>query len=299
MRRYFGRKQLVAGLWAALFIAASFVSVSLAAEQVVESITLSPVSKRYELKAGETKIDELTVINDGQEAYDLIAYAKPYSVANEDYKPDFVSETTNSDAYRWIKFDKPKYHLEAGETAKIGYTITVPENATPGGHYGVLFAETQPKEAVGGGNAVVRKKRVGAILYATVQGTYQTGGQQDSVDIPWLQFEPPLVTSLKTSNNGNTDFIDSVTFQVSDLFGSLKFEEKKDFPILPQTARKMEFEWKTAPAFGLFKVDTRSEFLDQKHDTSGYVLIMPTWALGIIAVLIVGGVAYLIVRRFY
>jgi hypothetical protein len=265
----------------------------------LESITLSPVAKRYELKAGDTKTDELTVVNDGREAYDFIAYAKPYSVSNENYNPDFNTEATNSDAYRWVKFDKPKYRLDAGASTTVRYTLTVPADAAPGGHYGVLFVETQPKPIVGEGNAVARKKRVGAILYATVDGTYRTGGKQESFNLPFLQLSPPLTATLKTSNDGNTDFIDSVTFRVSDLFGSLKYEEKKDFPILPQTARKMTLEWKEATTFGLYKVDVSSKFLDQRHDTSGFVLIVPAWALGVLVVLLVGGVAYLIVRRFY
>lgn len=283
-----------------IFAALSVVPSVFAAEaNVVESITLSPVSKRYDLKAGETKTDELTVVNDGKEAYDFIAYAKPYSVANEDYNPDFISEASNGDAYRWVKFDKAKYRLEAGASTTVRYTLTVPADAAPGGHYGVLFVETQPKPPTTGGNAVVRKKRVGAIIYATVQGTYRTGGKQDSLDLPFLQLSPPLTATLKTSNDGNTDFLDSVSFRVSDIFGSLKYEEKKDYPILPQTARKMELQWKDAASFGIYKVDISSKFLDQSHNSSGFVLIVPAWALGIIAALIVGGVAYLVVRRYY
>jgi len=292
------RSVLVAVL--GLFVAITAATTIFAAdESILESITLSPVAKRYELKAGETKTDELTVVNDGVEPYDFITYAKPYSVASENYAPDFITEASNSDAYRWVKFDQPKYHLEAGASTTVRFTVTVPSDAAPGGHYGVLFVETQPKPPVGGGNAVVRKKRVGAILYATVQGTYRTGGQQESLDLPFLQLSPPLTATLKTSNDGNTDFIDSVTFRVSDIFGTLKYEEKKDYPILPQTARKMILEWKDATSFGFYKVDISSKFLDQRHDSSGFVLIVPAWALGILAALVVGGVAYLIVRRYY
>lgn len=284
----------------AVFAVFSTPFTALAADDtILESITLSPVAKRYELKAGETRTDELTVVNDGKEAYDFIAYAKPYSVASENYDPDFNTEATNSDAYRWVKFDKPKYRLEAGASTTVKYTLAVPEDAAPGGHYGVLFVETQPKPIIGGGNAVARKKRVGAILYTTVEGTYRTGGKQESLDVPFLQFSPPLTAVLRTANDGNTDFIDSVTFRVSDIFGTLKYEEKKDYPVLPQTARKMTLEWKEATSFGLYKVDITSKFLDQSHSGSSFVLMVPAWALGILAALVVGLIAYLIVRRYY
>lgn len=286
---------------ASLFVASAYISrPAVAAEgDVVESITLSPVSKRYDLKAGDVRNDELTIINDGKAAYDFIAYAKPYSVGGESYSPDFVSEATNADAYRWVTFDKPSYHLEPGASTKVNFTMTVPKNAAPGGHYGVLFVETQPKAEALSGNAVVRKKRVGAIVYATVQGTYETGGQQDSVDIPFLQLQPPLTVGLRTSNNGNTDFIDTVTVRISDLFGTLKYEDKREYPVLPQTARKMTLEWKQAPSFGLYKVEMTSSFLDQKESSSGYVLMIPGWAIGILIIIIVGSAIYFVLRRRY
>ena len=288
-------------LTASLFVASAYISRPTAAAEgdVVESITLSPVSKRYELKAGDVRNDELTIINDGKAAYDFIAYAKPYSVASDSYTPDFVSEAANSDAYRWVTFDKPKYHLEPGASTKVNFTMTVPKNAAPGGHYGVLFVETQPKVEALSGNAVVRKKRVGAIVYATVEGTYETGGQQDSVDIPFLQLQPPLTVGLRTSNNGNTDFIDTVTVRISDLFGTLKYEDKREYPILPQTARKMTLEWKQAPSFGLYKVEMTSSFLDQKENSSGYVLMIPGWAIGVLVIVIIGSIIYFVLRRRY
>lgn len=301
MREMSKGRRLAIMLSASLFVASAYISrPAIAAEgDVVESITLSPVSKRYELKAGDVRNDELTIINDGKAAYDFIAYAKPYSVASDNYSPDFVSEATNGDAYRWVTFDKPKYHLEPGASTKVNFTMTVPKNAAPGGHYGVLFVETQPKAEALSGNAVVRKKRVGAIVYATVQGTYETGGQQDSVDIPFLQLQPPLTVGLRTSNNGNTDFIDTVTVRISDLFGTLKYEDKREYPVLPQTARKMTLEWKQAPSFGLYKVDMTSSFLDQKEASSGYVLMIPGWAIGIIIIVIVGSGLYFVLRRRY
>lgn len=299
MRGITGKRQLFTGLATGLFVAIAVVLPVFAADgTTVESITLSPVNKHYELRAGETKTDELTIINDGKVAYDFIVYAKPYSVTSENYDPDFSTQATNADAYRWVEFGTVKYRLQAGESTKVPYTITVPANATPGGHYGVLFAETQPQNTTGG-NAVVRKKRVGSILYATVKGTYETGGQFGGANIPFLQLQAPLKVTTTTSNTGNTDFINSVSVKVTDLFGNLKYETEKDYAVLPQTSRKMSLEWTTAPMFGLYKVEVTSSFLDQKHSPSQFVLMVPGWALGVLGFVIVGGIIYLALRRRY
>ena len=64
-------------------------------QSTVESITLSPVSQRYELKQGDTKKDSLTIVNDGKSDYTFTAYARPYSVNNEAYQPDFSTDAKN------------------------------------------------------------------------------------------------------------------------------------------------------------------------------------------------------------
>ncbi|MEB0161191.1 hypothetical protein, partial [Pseudomonas sp. AH2 (2023)] len=79
--------------------------------------------------------------------------------------------------------------LNPGENVEVPYTISVPADATPGGHYSVIFAETQVAEDTG---QIARKKRVGAIVYATVDGDYIMSGRQISGSIDWLQLGGPV-----------------------------------------------------------------------------------------------------------
>ena len=262
-----------------------------------ESITLSPVKERYALDAGTAKADELTVVNDGETSYDFIMYARPYSVHNETYNdPDFTAQTPTTDVYKWVQFPQTKYHLEAGKTVKIPYTIRVPQNAAPGGHYGVLFAETQPTDT-SGGNSVVRKKRVGMIIYATINGQFQMGGQSLGTSIPFMQFHSPLSATSRIKNTGNSDFVVSSMYRITDLFGGEKYRVDKDYAVLPQTTRLMTFTWDKSPWFGLFKVQVKTSFLDQKNDTTKLVLMVPRWLLVVAALTLAGGVIYALLRR--
>jgi hypothetical protein len=264
--------------------------------EAIESITLSPVSRQYKVDAGGRIEDKLTIVNDGKVGYDFIVYSRPYSVKNEAYEPDFTKITMNTDAYQWVRLTQTKYRIEAGATVEVPYAIQVPATATPGGHYGVIFAETQPPEGVSA-SAVIRKKRVGSIIYATVNGNYTVKGEVAGADIPFLQVEPPLVASATVRNTGNTDFKDSVRMTVKDIFGNVKYDANKEYPVLPQTTRKIALEWQDAPWFGLYSVDVSQKFLDKNTTSSGYVLLMPRLlpfvALGI---LLVGG-GYALYRR--
>jgi hypothetical protein len=292
-------RRMKIGLLIGLFSLAPVMSVpAAAAEQTeasaLESILISPGSKRYELKQGELRTDSLRVVNDGAGAFEFAVYTRPYSVNDEAYVPDFTAEPKNADAYKWIKFDKTSFELEPGESTDVEYTIRVPANATPGGHYGVLFAETQPTED---GSAVVRKKRVGSIMYITVDGNVTTGGQSLGTTVPFLQFTPPLQASERVRNTGNTDFTVTSDIEVADVFGAVKHKATRESVVLPNSTRKIESNW-TSPAWmGLYKVTMTTKFLDKTETKSNHVLLVPVWVYATLGLLIGARVLYAVAHR--
>lgn len=271
-------------------------SVAAYAQNGVESITLSPSQRMYKLDAGKSQQDELTIINDGDKAYDFVIYARPYSVKNSSYEQDFQSTPPNADVYSWIRFEKTKYRLEAGASVKVPFTITVPAQATPGGHYGVIFAQTEPADAAKG-NSVIRKKRVGSLMYVTVNGEYKMSGEAAGVDIPFWQLQPPLRATVSAKNTGNAEFLNTTQLTVRDVFGTIKYAAKKEFIILPQTTRTMQLDWQKSNWFGLYKVEARQTFLGKTSVESGYVLMMPRYLPIAVLVFIVIGGGYAWFRR--
>jgi hypothetical protein len=275
---------------ACLLSLASLTGFAAAQESEVDSITMSPVSQYYHINAGESKSNTLTVINDGKKAYDFIVYARPYSVNNEKYEPNFTKTPTNADVYGWVQFPETKYHLEPGKSTKVKYTMAVPAEAAPGGHYGVIFVETQPATAATT-NSVIRKKRVGSIIYATVNGQYKNAGEALSAEIPFWQVQPPLHTSVSVKNTGNADFITETRMAVKDVLGNVKYETTKQHPVLPQTTRKITIDWVGASWFGLYKVDLAQKVLGKTTTTSGYVLMMPRYLpIALLVVILIGGI---------
>lgn len=267
-----------------------------------ESLTLSPVNKKYNVDAGKLIEDSLTIINDGQTAYDFIVYARPYTLkadetgSTESYQADFTKTAENTDVHQWVQFKQVKYRLEAGASTKVDYTVRVPSNARPGGHYGVIFAESQPSSEVSG-NSVLRNKRVGSILYTTVNGDTTLKGSVVSTDIPFWQLQPPLKATTRIKNDGNTDFADTISYRVKDIFGNVKYETKAEWALLPQTIRKVTLDWDKAAWLGVYKVEVDHKYLDSSESSSGYVLILPRYLLIIFVLLVVTGGGYGIYRR--
>lgn len=281
-----------------LVVAVSFFGVSVQTAQAAdpaESITLSPTSKTYKVNTGQTFEDTLTVLNDGQTAYDFTVYAAPYAVTSGTYDPSFTSTAANADAYTWIQFKQTTWHAEPRQTLKIPYTVRVKNNAAPGGHYGVLFAEVQPSNT-SGDSTLARKKRVGTILYATVNGDVHLSGAALGAHIGWFQSRAPLEVTSSVQNTGNSDFTAKVTYRVSDVFGSVKYSLESTYVILPETTRDMTLSWADAPWFGLYKARVTTAFLETNSVAESYVLIMPIWLVLLVGGMVVSGGIYAIWR---
>ena len=259
-------------------------------QQSTESITASPSSESFDINAGDTKRSSMKIINDGQVAYDFIVYARPYSVINENYDPNFSIIKTNTNVHKWVQFDKTKYRLEPGQKATVTYTILVPADAAPGGHYGVIFAETQQREI--GTTGVSRQKRVGNLVYARVNGTIQESGKFIEFILPLWQRKSPVISSARVTNTGNVDFDTDVKTVAKDMFGRTKFTYTGDPVVLPGTTRLVQMNWDKAPNFGLFRVSQNVAFLDQKHANSGVILLAPVWFPILLGATLVGGIVY-------
>lgn len=272
-------------------------SVSAAEPSFTENITLSPVSGKFQLNAGDLTSSEVTVVNDGQTQYDFILYARPYSVKDGTYEPEYNSTSPMADAYKWVQLDQVRFHLNPGASVKVPFSIKVPQMATPGGHYGVLFAETQPS-ADQSGNAISRKKRVGMVLYITVKGEYEMKGETTDISIPGIQFRSPLSAVAKLKNDGNADFPVTTTFEIKDVLGNVKYSNTSEITMLPQTTRNVSLEWRDSPWFGIYNVSATTKLLEKQVKTvSKYVLVVPRWLLVVLGAIVVGGIGYAILRH--
>lgn len=283
-------------LWITLGLAAmtSLLTMPVSAADT-DSVAVSPGMQRIEAKAGETETGKFTVINDGATPYSFIVYSRPYSVTNENYDPQFEKTSKNTDLYQWVKFKEVSYRLAPGERVEIQYDLHVPVAAAPGGHYGVIFAETQPEP--GQEASVLRKKRVGSIVLANVDGKVSREGKVLGGTASFWQTSPPLTASNRVENSGNTDFQATVLTKVTDLFGSVKYSEQKDYVVYPGTIRNITFNWTEAPWFGLFKVNQTVTVLDTPTSTSHFVLMAPRWLALVVIILLIVGAGYGLLQR--
>lgn len=258
-------------------------------------ITLSPTAHRLEIEPKKTYNGALTVINSGSDPLDIQVYAAPYQVQNEAYDPVFSKDTPRTQISRWIKFEKDNYTLAPGQQLRVPYTITTPDSIPEGGQYAAIFAETNDKPD----GAIVRKKRVGMLVYAKPQGETNESGKVELATPGLLQLGSDLTLRERLINSGNTDLTGDIDVRATDLFGKEVFSQKQQKVVLPDTARRVPVEWKNTPGVSIVKLSQAVQFAGKKTTNEQWVLLIkPLWLLAISAAiaLIIGGVIYAIRR---
>lgn len=282
-------------LVALLFVAVVPTTVRADDAVAVDTIALTPTTKRIDVKAGERISDSLTIINSGQTTYDFKVYAKPYSVKNANYEPVFNQETEFSDAYRWISLPSITYHIVPGQKISVPFDLIVSPGARSGGHYGAIFAEALGATLVGQ-SGITNNKAVGMLLYVNVEGSAITSGSLKSINMPWYQPAAPLGAVATVSNTGATDFNTKVSFAVMDIAGDVKYQTSNEYTVLPNTERDVKFSWDKSPWFGLYKGRVSTEVLGKTDVHESYIVIAPRWLPFVVGLVVMLG-AIDVVRR--
>jgi hypothetical protein len=261
-----------------------------------ERITLSPAVVRPDFDAGQRGDGKITIINDGNTDYTFLLYARPFSVNGESYDPNYTEVNDRTEAYQWVQFKRTEFKLAAGQRVEADYSIQVPKSAASGGHYAVIFAETQPPQ---GNDNVARKKRVGALVYMTVRGTIDQEGALLSWNTNLWQKKAPLVSQVRVRNTGNVHFQADLTASYSNLFGKKQFTLNQQLLVLPGTTRRIPVQWDKPPAFGIFKVGGSISYLGKtdKLDAKYIVLLPIKYLLITLAVILVAVVTYFTYKK--
>ncbi len=252
------------------------------AQETREGIGISPTSLTLDADAGQELTGQVTVLNPGDETINYRLYASNFFIRDESYEKDFDrGDLEVVEPVSWFTLPESTRQLEPQEQEQVTYTIQVPADAASQGYYGVIFAETIAPEADTTG--VERRKRVGALVYLTVNGDeLRRDGQLVSFDTPrWLR-QGPITADLRLRNDGNVHFPVTGEVRLKNALGRVVHTAEVKSIILPDTTRKLAVELPAGQPVGLYKVEGEVGYLDKSSDLgSRWVLVAaPLW-LGI------------------
>lgn len=128
----------------------------------------------------------------------------------EDIKPSgeegFITvepaETETYSLAKWITTDPTEFNLQSREERFVKYTLTIPANAEPGGHYGTVLARAVLVAGAGATGAMIIP-RIGSLVLLTIPGVMKENLIVKDFSLPRRYFpEGPIPFSIKLENKG-------------------------------------------------------------------------------------------------
>lgn len=292
---WFSRKLLVGIITIiSLFLTTSLVSKPAFAET---ELTISPTKQTLELTPGEVYAGKITLINSGDADVMFEPIAGSY-FQNEDGSLDYSADNRYTNLAEWITFSENEYSLAVGESVEIEFTITVPDDASGGGHYAAIYA--QIANAADGLNAF---SRIGSLLLVHVDGEINESGELLAQKVPGLVIDGTFNASTTIENTGNVDFDVTTSLTVTNLLTNQTIHESYTGgsygtqTIYPGVTRTFVYNWHELPSVGVFEVSYTVTYLDQEHTITKWVWAVPFWlilvVIGILFVIVIlGWMAY-------
>ncbi len=268
-------------------------------------VELKPGGQRLNLIPGQTTTGKIYVHNKGRLDFTFTLSARPYRVTNEDYDPDFSTETDYTKLHNWIHFKQDSYRLAAGEELEVPFSVEAPLNLPSGGQYAAVIVET--RDSADPDASVRTVNQVASLLFGQVEGETQIGGVLMAHSLPHFLLSSPFTASMTVKNDGNIDFraIETLTiydfFTGREVFGTSNSGDDQSpaelrATILPATTRTSSVTWEGAPQLGIFRAVQTINFLDQAYTYEQIVFLCPIWLAGAVVVLIVLALIWLVLR---
>lgn len=210
----------------------------------------------YKVKPGQRVSDHVLVRNVGSRPLKVtLLSAQAYNAEDGSYalRP---TDTKASDVASWVRFDGDKarlvFTLPAGKSTIVGFSITVPANASPGDHpAGIIAAATSS----GDGQLAV-ERRIANRLYVRVAGDLQpvltassfTGSYAGGLN----PFDGTVTVTAVLNNTGNVALSGVVDVDVRTWFGALvgTSVQTEVSEILPGNTRTVSFQVAGVPQAG-------------------------------------------------
>lgn len=236
-----------------LFLLPVFASAQTPSDANSLTLTLVPPIFQVSQAPGTEWRSMLRVVN--ANPYDIVI-----STTVTDFHPD--GETGNAvlehvppgdatDTHRmsgWIAISKEPIVISRGKTAEVPFTIRVPIDADPGGHYAAVLVETSPAGKVTGTGTSV-SSAITSLFFMRVPGdVIEEGVIRDFYATESFMQRAAGSFVIRFENKGNVHLVPQGEIVITNMWGKergkITINDQNTFGnVLPRSTRKFAFDW--------------------------------------------------------
>ena len=208
------------------------------------ALTLTPT--RFEIRGnpGETLKEEMLLINEGDKSEVLYSSFSNFEAQGESGSPAFAEP--KDDLGTWIVPEVSSLNLAAGQQKIVPFTVNIPKDAEPGGHFAVIFWGNSPN---GGSNGVSVGSKTGILILLSVNGDVKEEAgllNFNTLDKQFFYNTLPVSFEYRFRNDGGDRIkpngvitIRDTIFFPADYLNANPVEGN----VLPNSTRKIKVDW--------------------------------------------------------
>lgn len=260
------------------------------------SVTVTPPLIQLTIGPGEKWTSALKVVN--ANSYDVAYVAEVVNFESEGeggggkLSPVLSGDEASSHSLAaWIAVSKEPFVVPAGTSAEVPFTVNIPTDASPGGHYAAILIGTQSGNGRGAGASLSISSFVSSLIFVRIQGDVVEAGRIRE----FRSVEPFYDTAkadflLRFENTGNTHLRPQGDITLYNMWGKergkLEISHKTNLGnVLPKSVRRFEFSWEgEMNPFDIGRysaIVTLSYGEDSKHNVSASTFF---WVIPIVPV---------------
>lgn len=232
-------------------------------------VSISPALIEETVDPGKSQEYRFTIknLNDFEQTYYLSA--RNIEGVTEGNTPIFAEEGVDVEQYgiaNWIGLDVSEVTLAAGEELALPFTLSVPQDASPGSHFGGIFVSVNAPEFEGSGAAVGYK--VANIISIRVSGDANEKAtiRQFSTS-RYFHGSANVDFSLRVENAGNTLLRPTGPIDITNMLGKKVTNvlvNDTRAAIFPGSTREFTTQWKgEGTGFGRYEAKVALAYGDQ------------------------------------
>jgi len=212
--------------------------------QTAQGVGISPLTFELTANPGDVIVNQLKVYNPNESTIGIKMEVEDFTVSGEQGHVKIEpAETETYSIARWVTMEPEAFVLGPREQRFITFTIKIPDNAEPGGHYGSILAGTSAVAGEEFSGAAIAG-RVGALVLLSVSGEVKEDlTVKEFHDTGYSEYGP-IDFTMRFENTGTIHVKPKGYITIVNWLGRKVADiEIPQRNVLPDSIRKIETSW--------------------------------------------------------
>jgi hypothetical protein len=240
----------------AFFVLGALLAPALSFAQTDElKMTITPLIIKNNLDKGDEWASAIRVINNNAEPITVYTQVLDFKSREDGNTPEFIYPEEDAKGYeshllsRWVDVLPGPIEIPAQQSMQIPFSIKLPQEAEPGGHYAAILVGTRPMQDRGRGTALTTSSYISSLLMINVKGDMIEKGEVREFSVRQSVYQEPKADFVfKFENKGNIHLQPQGEIKVFDMFGrergSVDINRRTDTGnVLPKSVREWSLAW--------------------------------------------------------